>query len=354
MQGRENLRRTLCGSAVILTLAFSSAGAHAQEPRADRAAAEALFDSGLALLKAGKYEEACPKLESSQGIDPAVGTLMYLGECYARLGRTASAWAAFREAASMARALRQLDRTKTATERAEKLEAELCYLRVVVPPTLGQLELSIERNGVVVPAELYGVEVPVDPGTITVKASAKGREEFSEVVTLGAKDRKTVTLRGLAPKPGAETEASPAVAPGGTGAPASESAAPAGSSSESSVTTDSLQVAGTSKRTIALTLGAVGVVGLGVGTFFGVKAIGKNSDAEKRCAGASCDQAGLDLTNEAEDAALISNIAFGAGLALVAAGVVLYVMAPSSAGESVALSPALAPGGGGLSLSGAF
>jgi serine/threonine-protein kinase len=95
------------------------------------------------------------------------------------------------------------------------------------------------------------------------------------------------------------------------------------------------------------------VVGLGVGTFFGVKAIGKNSDAEKRCAGASCDQGGLDLTKEAKDAALISNIAFGAGAALVAAGVVLYVMAPGG-GEAVALSPAFAPGGGGLSLSGAF
>jgi serine/threonine-protein kinase len=313
-----------------------------------------LFDSGLALLKAGKYDEACPKLESSQGIDPAVGTLMYLGECYARLGRTASAWAAFREASSMARALRQLDRAKTATERADKLEAELSYLRVVVPPTLGQMELFIERNGVVVPAELYGVEVPVDPGTITVKASAKGREDFREVVTLDAKDRKTVTLNGLAPKPGAESEPAPGVIPSEGSAPGSQSAAPAGSPNASAVTTDSLKDDGKSKRTLALTLGAVGVVGLGVGTFFGLKAIGKNSDAEKQCAGSSCQQAGLDLTDEAKDAALISNIAFGAGAALVAAGVVLYVMAPSSHGEAVALSPSLAPGGGGVSLTGAF
>jgi hypothetical protein len=351
MQGRRNVRAALAAGAISLALGLTPGVGHA-DSGGDKAAAEALFDAGLALLKSGKHAEACPKLESSQRIDPAVGTLMYLGECYARLGRTASAWAAFREASSMARALNQLDRAKTATERASALEAELSYLRVTVPPTLAQVEITVVRNGVVVPRDLYGVEVPVDPGSIEVKATARGREEFSESVTLTAKDRKTITLSGLAPIPGADLEQAPAnagtttaMAQNGSGAPATTGA----------VTSDSLKSDPGMGRLLPIALGAAGVVGLGVGTVYGLKAMSKNSDAEKTCSGATCsDRAGVELTEEAEDAALISNIAFGAGTVLLAAGVVLFITLPAEESKTVALAPVLAPGGGGVSLSGAF
>lgn len=352
MHGRGNVGAGFSAFAIAVALALSPGAGRADE-RADKAAAEAQFDAGLALLKAGKYAEACPKLESSQSIDPAVGTLMYLGECYARLGRTASAWAAFREAGSMARALKQTDRATTATERAAALEAQLCYLRVTVPPAYAGVELTVQRNGVTVPAELYGVEVPVDPGTIVVKATAKGREEFSESVTLGAKERKTVTLTGLAPKPDAEIESQPPP-PGGVTPPppATNTGAPATSAAISDASREDESGGG---RVLPIALGAAGVVSLGIGTFFGFKAIGKNSDAEKTCSGATCsNQAGVDFTEQAKDAALISNIAFGAGAVLLAAGVVLYVTAPSDERRAVALSPVIAPGGGGVSVSGAF
>jgi serine/threonine-protein kinase len=353
MHGRVNVRAAFSAFALAVALALAPSAGHGDE-RADKAAAEAQFDAGLALLKAGKYADACPKLESSQSLDPAVGTLMYLGECYARLGRTASAWAAFREAGSMARALKQTDRANTAAERAAALEAQLCYLRVTVPPTYSQLEITVQRNGVIVPADLYGVEVPVDPGTIVVKATAKGREEFSESVTLAAKERKTVTLSGLAPKPGAELEPTPAASTDGAAFP--PPAAPPGTpASSTAVSTDSLASDSGTGRVLPIALGAAGVVGLGIGAFYGFKAIGKNSDAEKTCSGGTCtDQAGLDFTEQAKDAALVSNIAFGAGAVLLAAGVVLYVTAPSNEGGAVALAPVLSPGGGGVSVMGAF
>jgi serine/threonine-protein kinase len=108
-------------------------------------------------------------------------------------------------------------------------------------------------------------------------------------------------------------------------------------------------------RVLPIALGAAGVVGLGIGTVYGLKAMSKNSDAEKSCSGSTCtEQAGIDLTEEAKDAALISNIAIGAGTVLVAAGVVLFITMPSEEGNALALAPVLAPGGGGLSVSGAF
>jgi len=67
----------------------------ADDQRQRAAAAEALFQEGRALLMAGKAEQACPKLEDSQRLDPATGTLMALALCHEQEGKLASAWAAF-------------------------------------------------------------------------------------------------------------------------------------------------------------------------------------------------------------------------------------------------------------------
>src|SRR5688500_5523674 len=108
MAGLERLAHFTLTSALALGLYTSQAAAQASA--SDKAAAEALFDQGLRLMKQNSFSEACPKLEESNRIDPAVGTLLYLGECYERVGKTASAWATFREAASLATNSSQPDR----------------------------------------------------------------------------------------------------------------------------------------------------------------------------------------------------------------------------------------------------
>ncbi|MFM2417004.1 MAG: hypothetical protein RL385_1727, partial [Pseudomonadota bacterium] len=94
----QYLRLLLLGAAWLGAVA----GARAETNAADKAAAEALFDRGLQLLRDGKVSEACSALEESESIEPGIGTMLYLADCYERLGRTASAWALFREAASRA------------------------------------------------------------------------------------------------------------------------------------------------------------------------------------------------------------------------------------------------------------
>ena len=135
---------------------FAATPAWAQDA-SGKAAAEALFESGVQLMKAGRFSEACPKLETSQRVDPAVGTLLYLAECYEKLGRTASAWATFREAESLARGSNQADRARTAQARAQKLEPELSYLTVNVAAEAKVEGLVVRRGGAVVLPDLYGV-----------------------------------------------------------------------------------------------------------------------------------------------------------------------------------------------------
>ena len=106
--------------------------ASAQGTAADKALAESLFDRGLTLMRQGQFAEACAQLEQSEAIERGIGTMLYLGECYEKLGRTASAWATFREAASAARAEGQTDRAKAGNTRADRLEPLLSKLSVNV------------------------------------------------------------------------------------------------------------------------------------------------------------------------------------------------------------------------------
>src|SRR6186713_2555584 len=106
-RGRGAAGRCLTRLALLTPLMLAPAVASAQADAQQKAAAEALFDEAYQLLAQGQYESACRRFEQSQEIDPGVGTLLYLGDCFERSGKTASAWATFREASSAALAAGQ-------------------------------------------------------------------------------------------------------------------------------------------------------------------------------------------------------------------------------------------------------
>src|SRR5262249_43356511 len=72
--------------------------------QSNKVAAEALFEEGRRLMSEGKVADACPKFADSQSLDPSPGTLLNLASCYEKMGMTATAWATYREAASLASA----------------------------------------------------------------------------------------------------------------------------------------------------------------------------------------------------------------------------------------------------------
>jgi hypothetical protein len=97
------------------------------------------------------------------------------------------------------------------------------------------------------------------------------------------------------------------------------------------------------QRTVAYVVGGLGIIGLGIGAVFGVLAKSTYDDAISDCGSPSagvrsCNETGLAAGERADRQAAISTIAFVAGTAFVAGGVVLFMTRPSERGVSVGLS----------------
>lgn len=333
--------------AVVAVLGALAGSAHAQA----RAAAEVAFREGRALMKAGRYAEACKKLALSERLDPGAGTLANLGVCHQKLGKLASAWADLNEAADLAAQEGETKRAKTIRAYAHSLEPRLSRLRLRVagPRPAG---LAVTRDGKDVTL-LLGAAVPVDPGTHVIEARAKGTPPWKKQVTV-AGEGKTVTVeipaltvaKGEAPamastvKPadrGKKTEPAEKAGPGQAEPSAENSetkqAVPGskiGLSGKPSVATASATKSADRRRLrrrIAIGVGIGGLAAAAVGLGFGWHAHSQWNSSRQYCdSGNRCTPDGLSLINSAYSSANVANVLVGVGVAAtVGAGVLWYL-----------------------------
>lgn len=182
------------------------------------AAAELAFREGRQLMNQRRYQEACPRFEESQRLDPAPGTQLNLADCYEKLGRTASAWETFRAAETAANEAGQRDFASEARKRAEGLEPRLCKLALSAAQPGGGLEVTLDGKPV---TQLVGSAAPIDPGEHAIRAAAPGKRLWSRTVRIDEPGTTvTVEIPALEAIPGARAPA-PAEAevagPGTTG-----------------------------------------------------------------------------------------------------------------------------------------
>jgi hypothetical protein len=153
--------------------------AHAQAE--DQAAARSLFEEGRKLLKAGHYAEACEKLEGASKLYTSAGILLNLADCYAKSGRTASAWTEFGEATAVAKRTGRTSEGTEATRRQAEIAPQLTRLTIRVAHSVPALVVT--RDGTEVPEGAWGAAIPVDPGTHEIRATANGYEAWTGSVT---------------------------------------------------------------------------------------------------------------------------------------------------------------------------
>lgn len=298
-------------SALLACLLLS--GTAAAQPEDRRAAAQALFEQGKALVEAKNFKAACPKLADSQRLDPGIGTSLWLADCLQNNGQTASAWAQFKEAAAAA-AMQKDPREKVARQRAQDLEPKLSRLTVTIASSTKGVRVT--RDGLeVVPSEI-GNALPVDPGAHEIVAAAAGFKTWRKSFDVPAQPVTiAVAVPDLEPDPTAAPSAGSSSASNGTPSPAK----PLEAESD-----------GSGQRIFGLVVAGVGVVGVGVGTFFAFDAKGKydDSNANGLCTNNQCGSEGLALRDDAESKALIATVTMGVGAALIVGGAVLFFTAP--------------------------
>lgn len=312
-----------------LLLIVMTSGAFAE----DKVAAESAFRAAKDLEKAGKLAEACPLYEASYRNDPQLGALLNLANCHELTGRTATAWVEYRDALELAtrRGDQRIDYSK---KRLADLEPKLSKLRIEAPAGV-----TVERNGTDVTA-LVRQELPVDPGTYRVRATAPGKvawETSIHVQAQGATTRVDVpelapavaTAPAPAPKPATPVVTAPPVV--AKPAPVVVSKAPS------------------YRKTVAVVLGSAGLVTTGVGLAFGLHARSQwaaSRDPSSCDAHNVCNDTGTAQIAGARSAASTATLAIGAGAALLVTAGVVYLTAPSKRQERrVSILPSIDPTG---------
>jgi len=293
----------------LLALLLFSRVALAQSAE-DKAAADALFEAGKRLYDAGKYADACPKFADSQRLDPGIGTLLYLGECEHRSGKSASAAKAFRQALETA----QKQNDKRAAVAKKSLDAlSPSHLTIVVESAVPGLEL--ERDGAPATAGTF----EVDGGTHTIAARAPGYERFEKSATVPMESAEiTITV--------------PKLAPISSGTPHEKEKEQGATSTVAETPPRSSPL-----KPIGIVTASTGVAGIAIGSIFGLLALNdwnsSNDPNVGKCdpnSGGCRTQKGVDLRAEANTFGAISTVGLIAGGVLIATGVVLFLVAPSS------------------------
>lgn len=281
----------LTSAAVARAEEAKASGAPSRSAEAD-VIAEALFRDALSLMDAGKYQDACPKLEESQRLAPGLGTRFHLANCYEKLGRVATAWATFVDLAEAARAANNTDGAKKASARADALLPLPALTISVSDGASGTPGIEVQRDGIALGRATWGTAIPVDPGDHTVSVSAPDRETWTTLVRVeGPHGTASVLVPPLAQA-----------------------------------------ASGIGRRGIGLIIGGAGVAGAALGGVFGLVALSKAGDARAQCAGdPECKPSSFGAQNGAYTFADLSTGFFIVGGAAAAAGAVLFFTAPSPA-----------------------
>jgi hypothetical protein len=321
---RAHVRRVSIALAIVV--GSSSLPLAAAPSEQQQAIAKDLFDKGVRLMEEGKCDETptdLPKCRDARDafkrayeMTGALGALRNLAYVEKGLGMTASAARDFRELARKAPLDPNPARRKWADfarEEADALEPRVPYLVVKVVDKVPGTKITLD--GAPLPEAAWNTAVPVDPGPHSVHAEAPGRLSFEGSATLAEKQEKTISVV-------LDLDANP-----------TDDSAPS--------------------RVPPLVVAGIGVVGIGIGLGLGYASMSKRDSAcdDQKL----CDPKGLE---DGKSLANASSVVTGAGIAVLAVGLVWWALTPSTSGKerdrATAVAPWASANGGGVAAFGRF
>ena len=295
---------------MLAVLALGLGLAAPRQARAvDPAAADALFQAAKKLMAAKQYDEACAKFDASYELDPTLGTLLNLADCYEKLGRVATAWSKWGEA--MEKALRDDDkRADYAKQRRDALTPRLPKVTIHVGKEVPGVDIL--WDGKKLAPAVFGVELPVDPieHDLVVLRDDGVKLDEQRVPVTAEKTKKEISL---------DLEAL-------------DRAKPRKIEKKDPPPPPPPPPAKNTQRIAGFVVGGFGAAGLVTAIVFEGIAIAKKRDADApdSCVNKYCTPAGLEQIASARIFASSGQWIGGAGLVAFAVGTTLLLTAPSA------------------------
>lgn len=293
---------------VALALASSPALALADGGADKVAVARAAFEKGAALASEERWDDALAAFSESAALRPHATTTYNIGYCERALGRAVRARKHFGLALAQDQAAGGAELTpelRAASKKyLEEVRSKIATPTLIVPPTVtitvdgrplepaaAGLMLAGTRTpgpGEKVPSGHFVVEIDAGAHEIVIVAPDGRNKVAHEYFPAGTTKDVTLELPPLPPP--------------------------------------ALIDHGRARRTSGYILGAAGIVGLGVGAYFGLAARSTWSDAKEKCpTRASCSDEAVQLSTDARKEANIATIAFVAGGGAILGGAILVL-----------------------------
>jgi hypothetical protein len=322
--------------------AKDAAKAPAKAPAAkpgDKKAAGAAFKKGKEAFDKKDFKAAKESFLTADEILPAAAAQYYIARSSEELGETQDA-AKYYEKALADGKLKE-DLATDAKTRLDAIKKKPAKVKVTSDPP----GATILVDGKAIP-EKTPAEIDLEPGTHKITLQSAGKKDAENSVEVAAFTGATVsaTLENAPPPPAEDPFAKKPPPPESTPAPTPEPApAPAPVDTKKDMTW-------------VYVTGGAAIVALGVGTFFGVQALGNKSKFDDAITANNASLA-RDERDKGTRNALISDMGFGIGITLAVTSAVLYFTRPEPEKAAAAIkpttklsvAPVVAPTMGGLS-----
>jgi hypothetical protein len=290
------MRTSLAVLFVGCSITFSSSA------RASDVAADRLYEEGRQAAQRRDWPLACRKFKESEGLEPAPGTLLNLGDCEEHLGALVDAVGHFTDAAQRFRP--GDERVAYARQRAAAVQSRIPVLTLRLRPgTPARVHIECDE----IPVAGIGVPQPVNPGEHVLIVQLAGHTPVRTTVRIAEGENREIEL--------------------GVGGPTPSVAAPTVPLDDSAHSHDT--VTGAPLRSAALVSFGVGAVALGFGIAGGVVTLGAKStvDNPQNCT-STCNVAGQAAEARGKTWSAVSTAGFiGAGVGALA-GATLLIASP--------------------------
>ena len=323
-----------CVLSALATAAVASSAAAQPPPsgisQADEARRTTLFHQGFDAASAGRWGEAKERFSAALAIRSSPKVLFSLAQAEEQLGQLGAASRDYTRAIEGAKGAGENEVVSAAGDALAALRPRVPQLRILVNGASGATA-TLDGQPIAV-----GTQVAVDPGSHRVVASAPGMRDAPATVAISERQQLDLplSLEPASPTSSGSTSGGGATTGDTTAAPSRPGMSPL--------------------RIVGIAAAGAGVVGVAVASVLGLQAKSKNDESNQSgCNGDNCTSAAASIRRDAISLANASTVLFVVSGALVAGGVVAWLVAPTPrSDEGVGVTPTAMASGGGVVVSG--